>query len=81
MTVITLDRSPEAALDRYRSAQAAFLATPCKGTAEAYRERAFFFWKALNRSSDRWEAELAFLDIRIARMIQLHEMRTGRMAE
>lgn len=81
MTVIALDRSPEAALDRYRAAQAAFLATPCKGTAEAYRQRAFYFWKAFTGGSVGWERELAQLDLRIERAIQLHEMRTGRAAE
>lgn len=77
MTAQVPDFSAEHALDRYRGAQRDFIATPCKGTGDVYVERAFRFWKALTGSSAGWEAELAFLDLRIKRTIRLHERRTG----
>lgn len=80
MTATMIDRSPEAAQDDAQRARLDFLATPCQATAETYRRRSFAFWRALNRSSVGWEAELAFLDGRIKRAIELHEMRTGREA-
>lgn len=43
------DRSLELAHDRYQAAQAAFLALPCRQTGDSYRERAFVFWRALNK--------------------------------
>lgn len=80
MTLAALDRSPEAAHDECQRARLDFLATPCEATAETYRRRAFFAWKAINGSSVGWEAELEFLDGRIRKAIELHEMRTGRAA-
>lgn len=81
MTIAVIDRSPEAAHERYQAAQASFLATPCRSTGDVYMERFAIFYRRFNGSSVGLDAELEFLGGRIARAIREHEMRTGRAAE
>lgn len=69
------DFSLETAHDACQRARLDFLATPCRGTGDVYRERAFRFWRARNRSSVGLDDAPARLDAEIDRAIEAAEMR------
>ena len=64
---------PEGHADRAAAARRDFMATPCDGTADVWRERSFLAWKSRNGSSVGFDAELDRINREVARVMAANQ--------